>query len=154
MQQHESCDNIHITHWPHMCWNVFPKPLFSLSKSICRNISVKLLEVNKVQMLIPWCTAQLTTAAGLVQKCTVLPAVGSDLCQITFSPQTNSRVCLEVHQNTTSSKRSWYTYLVFHWSVQLLHSHLSKRPEQVGKQTLVQSNQTKWGRCESPLEVK
>lgn len=46
MQQHESSENIHITRWPDVSWNVF-KLLFNESKLACVKISIKPPGVNK-----------------------------------------------------------------------------------------------------------
>ncbi len=75
------------------------------------------------------------SAAGLVQKCAVLFAVGSVWGRIAFSPQTNrSRVCLV---------RFWCAP-----ECDCCILTCPNEPHQEGKRTIVRFNWTKWGRCE------
>ncbi len=79
---------------------------------------------------------QLTTAAGLVQKCAVLFAVGSVWGRIAFSPQTNrSRVCLKAYRDHLFKEVSvrLFGLLLVRTRVRLLHSHLPKRTAPRGK---------------------
>ncbi len=93
--------------------------------SLSATCHAKLQTVNK-HFLIPYCTAQLTTAAGLVQKCAVLFAVVSVWGRIMFSPQTNRyRVRSKAYRD--------HLLLLVRTRVRLLHSYLPKRTAPRGK---------------------
>ncbi len=103
--------------------------------SLSATCHAKLQTVDK-HFLIPYCTVQLTTAAGLVQKCTVLFAVGSVWGRIAFSPQANrSRVRLKACRDHLFKEVLVRLFgpLLVRTRVRFLHSHLSKRIAPRGK---------------------
>ncbi len=108
-------------------------PHLLTTTSLSATCHAKLQTFNK-HFLVPKCTAQLTEAAGLVQKCAVLFAVGSVWGRIAFSPQTNrSRVRLKAYRDHLFKELRLFGPFLVRTLVRLLHSHLPKRTAPRGK---------------------
>ncbi len=127
--------------------NFYEAPHFLTTPSLSATCHAKLQTVNK-HFLIPKYTAQLTTAADLVQKGAVLFAVGSVWGRIGFSPQTNhSRIRLKAYRDHLFKEVSVLVRCTPECDCCILTR--PNEPHQEGKWTLVRFNWTKWGRCES-----
>lgn len=120
-QQHQSCENIHITHWPDVYQNILPKPLFDQP------------ELTSGEILADWSDFAAAHSGRFSPK-----------MHSSFS----SKGLIEVGSRSLWGGLSTFVWSTF--GLQLARSHLPNKQTQ-GKTDSSESvfSQIKWGGCES-----